>query len=531
TSDVLPAQRQLTRYGSVGMLIPPSTSRGVCLSVEHAGLENVVQSTDGVDERPNVFDCDVCVPLRTPPRFLCGGPELGVDFLPIQAKEVPRGETSELCFWYTLNAEDFLPNGDIQALSMAIEHDCSLLCEESSFRIPPDSVTAQIEAEFVTFACESDPRDGDGCEMVFSVLVDLVPPVENPVLPATSLPLKLGCVDVGISTMATLGFDLPIRFENGVAGRGTVPVSNVVSIDNLPVIPETIDCSIGVEFLGPEFFCGSCVAGSDGLPLTPTAKPGEPAELCFWYSAPNGNQVQGISIAVEHDCRLTCVDGSIRLPEDSIAEAIGVEFIDLSCDSDPRDGDGCEMLIGLLVDASPPFDGRTLPPTVDPYLLVSVDMILPENAECGSCYNVRFVDRLNGTGRVPIDNLVSVENFPFLAKTTDCRVCARTEADQSFLRGDCQLDDDVNISDAAMVISSLFAPAVFRPTPRCEDACDANDDGRIDLADAHAILYYLFVPGTPPLPLPGAIDVGPDPTEDPLGCGRVIDPCPLNFDD
>ena len=61
--------------------------------------------------------------------------------------------------------------------------------------------------------------------------------------------------------------------------------------------------------------------------------------------------------------------------------------------------------------------------------------------------------------------------------------------------------------------------------PKCMDACDCNDDGRIDLADAICILqFYLQNGALPRSPGPGIdmsgedIPPGPDPTPDKLDC-------------
>jgi hypothetical protein len=83
----------------------------------------------------------------------------------------------------------------------------------------------------------------------------------------------------------------------------------------------------------------------------------------------------------------------------------------------------------------------------------------------------------------------------------------------------------VDIADAAAVVSFLFLTGSWKFNPMCLDACDCNDDGRVDLADAICILQYLFQFGRfPPAPGPG-IDTegnetpeGPDPTEDKLDC-------------
>jgi hypothetical protein len=51
----------------------------------------------------------------------------------------------------------------------------------------------------------------------------------------------------------------------------------------------------------------------------------------------------------------------------------------------------------------------------------------------------------------------------------------------------------------------------------CDDACDFNDDGELDISDPVSGLNYLFVMGSPspPAPFPSC---GTDPTNDSLGC-------------
>ncbi len=56
-------------------------------------------------------------------------------------------------------------------------------------------------------------------------------------------------------------------------------------------------------------------------------------------------------------------------------------------------------------------------------------------------------------------------------------------------------------------------------TPPCFDAADANDDGRVNIADAVTLLSFLFDGGsTLPAPYP---DSGFDPTQDSLSCSGV----------
>ena len=65
-------------------------------------------------------------------------------------------------------------------------------------------------------------------------------------------------------------------------------------------------------------------------------------------------------------------------------------------------------------------------------------------------------------------------------------------------------------------LNQLFSD---HPVIACDDAADANDDGNLDISDALRTLLYLYSAGDPKtLPAPAATTLGPDPTEDSLGC-------------
>ncbi len=69
-------------------------------------------------------------------------------------------------------------------------------------------------------------------------------------------------------------------------------------------------------------------------------------------------------------------------------------------------------------------------------------------------------------------------------------------SEELFIRGDVNVDDNVNIADAVSVLSYLFSADGTDPT--CKDAADSNDDGAINIADAVKLLSFLFAGGTPP---------------------------------
>ena len=151
-------------------------------------------------------------------------------------------------------------------------------------------------------------------------------------------------------------------------------------------------------------------------------------------------------------------------------------------------------------------------------------MIVPDGAECGRCFGVRFENAINGTGKVPVWNLIVAGDNSYLAKTTNCEICIVEEP--VFVRGDCNFDGEVDVSDPAAIVSFLFAEGTWKFPPVCIDACDTNDDGRLDLADAHATLFYNFNMGYM-IPPPGPLTPGVDPTDDKLDC--EVDPCPLKL--
>lgn len=80
-----------------------------------------------------------------------------------------------------------------------------------------------------------------------------------------------------------------------------------------------------------------------------------------------------------------------------------------------------------------------------------------------------------------------------------------------FLRGDCNADAIVDISDAVCILNWLFLGGA---RPGCVAAADTNGDAAADLSDAVRVLQHLFDGGPPPVaPFP---DCGP--ADRTIGC-------------
>ena len=91
-----------------------------------------------------------------------------------------------------------------------------------------------------------------------------------------------------------------------------------------------------------------------------------------------------------------------------------------------------------------------------------------------------------------------------------------------FLRGDCNENGMIEIGDAMWLAHILFVEV---EELRCADACDANDDGAVNISDV--IFIAAWVVGSsqiaPPEPFS---ECGNDPTSDGLGCTVYAGACP-----
>ncbi|NCF56111.1 MAG: hypothetical protein GWP41_07585 [Planctomycetia bacterium] len=90
---------------------------------------------------------------------------------------------------------------------------------------------------------------------------------------------------------------------------------------------------------------------------------------------------------------------------------------------------------------------------------------------------------------------------------------------EPFIRGDSNLDNSIDLSDAITLLGWLFLGDEFG---YCPIAGDSNDDSALNISDVIFTLNALFGSGAPPsAPWP---DCGPDPTPDFLRCYEY--PCP-----
>ena len=402
---------------------------------------------------------------------------------------------------------------EVQGFVLSLEHDASAKLDG----IALGTVTEAVGAEFVVSRVYPDGG-------TLGVVLDFDPPYLGQVIPAGD--------GLHIATYSYVAVDCPacpaddvvagVRFVDGKFG--SPPLENVLVVAGLSVAPETVDGQVAfackrVGLL--HFYAGA--QKPDGTIGCATAVPGGTAEVGFFYtslpSAELTGMIQGLSLAVTWPCaKASAIPDGFSIAG-TITETLGAEFVTWHVDNAEGDGDGCELVVGILLDSIPPFEDQRYPVTLDgkPLEIGRMAFSVAPDAGCDVEFPIEFRNGINGAGTVPISNRASIDNRSIPAQLHDgCIFVARKDGE--FIRGDCNWDTLVDIADPAATINYLFIDDwQTKFYPPCKDACDANDDGRLDLADSVMELRYLFQFGPPP-PAPGPLLAGPDPTRDKLDC-------------
>jgi len=304
---------------------------------------------------------------------------------------------------------------------------------------------------------------------------------------------------------------------------GDPPVSNLVVVRGQGVhLPRedgsvTFQCQAGGDI---DYYVGTSTPPPFHQIVCAEGTPGAQAKVTFFYTSLS-KPIQGMSMAVcyPRELRLCDLDlhgqGALtgRHLAETMTEAISAEFVSFNGDNEKG-----ELIIGILVDATPPVPLSHMFPSTDiPYKVLNVYFEIPEDATCHTEYTLSFCDGATGAGSVPIFNRAAVFNRSYPVRTH--AGCIRVLGRGIFIRGDCNGDGQVDIADSPAVSEYLFLGDYVPP---CLDACDSNDDGIVSLSDVTFSLRYLFkfgpmIPPPGPFP-PGGLDPTPDAFGLDLGC-------------
>ena len=236
-----------------------------------------------------------------------------------------------------------------------------------------------------------------------------------------------------------------------------------------------------------------------------TAAPGTRVEVAVRGSV--ACDVTGFSFALGHDAtRLRFVEAR---PGPAIAAHAGEDLVFASLGTNQSGYAG----VYALFDISVPITVPPIPLPDDTILATFVYDVLA-GAPAGP---TPLLNRTRTYGSPnPIANVYAAPPgaAPIDPLLIDGEVLIDESSEPSFLRGDANRDDTVEITDPTYTLNFLFLGG---PAPSCLDAADADDDGEIDLSDPFVTLLYLFESG-PPTPPPGPVVAGVDPTADVLDC-------------
>ena len=218
----------------------------------------------------------------------------------------------------------------------------------------------------------------------------------------------------------------------------------------------------------------------------------------------NSTSCQGFSMAITYDPSiLTLTSFGI---EDTITELSEAEFVEEIINVVPG-----EAILGVLLDVVPPYDQQMIPASGLPLPFAKLRFDVSDTIEQDIATPIRFTDNI---GTPPIENLLVIGGASILPEKVDTFL--QIDGEAIFLRGDADRSLDLDLADVIQNVFYVTNQCPECPPITCQSALDANDDGRVDIADGVWLANYLFTggpPPPPPFPNPGI-----DPTPDPLTC-------------
>lgn len=211
----------------------------------------------------------------------------------------------------------------------------------------------------------------------------------------------------------------------------------------------------------------------------------------------NSKEALGFSVAVARDgTSLTFVDDVLGALEGREVDLIITDVDGISQTPSTNSATGPDK------DAQEITKGAAIAAIADDFLTVDL-----EPAVGGMGYTVGYVADTSGTGAtIPATgddcagNEILVVSFDGI-----------DPEHQNFLRGDCDGNGELNVSDGAISAQNIFLNRI--KFFDCDDMLDANDDGQLDGSDTITILSWVFL-GAADLNAPFVDGCGQDDDED-----------------
>jgi hypothetical protein len=325
------------------------------------------------------------------------------------------------------------------------------------------------------------------------VAIDFLPPFDERSLPAGSdLPL------------VNFRFDVPATAPGGsyalslANGLGDPPLSNVVVHASASIAPTLANGSL--EVIAPP-------------PPNPTKLWIDPVE------AEAGSQgkasvhlttveaIDAFTVVGIYDPEATRVTGFDLAG--SITGSLAPEFVIPSIHSAEN-----FFAYTVIFDFTPPFEEQQIPPG-EGQLLLRIVFDVPESATLGE----HLLGLRNDLGNPPLSNSLAAGGKSLFPDLTDGMVTVVAPPPPppapKFVRGDANDSGRVDVADYIYLLSYLYNSGT---PPPCLEAADVDDSTFLNATDPVLLIEYIFRGGDrplPPFPSPGE-----DPTPDDLGCLR-----------
>ena len=328
---------------------------------------------------------------------------------------------------------------------------------------------------------------GENAVSIFAV-VDFLFPIEGTTLP-TGSGIELARLLVDIEANAPAGDSL-LEFLDGL---GNPPIENEVLHAGESMSPST---SPGV--LSIRHDPGGSVWTADVR--VGVVEAGAGADTAVPVTVSSSRPIDGLTVVFSWDPALLDIH-TIDI-EGTATQTADPEF--LFHEVDPT-GHGD---LSLIMDYLPPFEGQQFAAGTDIVILNALATV-PVGTAPGRL-PIRVED---GQGFPPLDNLFVSDGENLVPVFGDGGIDVIDAASMLFVRGDVDVDGDIDAEDANVALNAIFGAAVAP----CADAADFNDDGRLTVQDSTQLLDFALGRSTvqPAAPYP---DAGVDPTDDDLGC-------------
>jgi hypothetical protein len=249
---------------------------------------------------------------------------------------------------------------------------------------------------------------------------------------------------------------------------------------------------------------------------------GEPVEMTLVLETEDPN-VQGWTFGIRHDPRFLTLESVTLEGSDAKRLApcgfsvLSMTLIEECLPDDPP----CSSPIpgGGYVAAFVIFsDGHFIPPGRSSLHHAVYRLTGEDPGRQGTL--IEFSRRLKRTGLPVTDIFMTVSGHTLLPRFLIDGLIRSTAPDAAFHRGDPSADGKVTVGDAILTLLFLFRGGGMPP---CLEAADFDDDGRLQVTDAVAILQWLFFDrAAPSSPGPPGLPCGPDPPTTPerMGCAE-----------